>query len=570
MDKDQIISGVKKNAVSIAAGAVALGAVGVMFFYLDPQYEDVRQKTAGSAANVGTIDGLLGQQRPAIRFTAAGTRAEDEQLGVFPTEANINANRAVMDQVKLQSGQLLQQAVDVQVRRFAPLGFASVEAARAVWPLEGDRKSIQRDQFRRDYQRRINADNASDDGQFPAGSIQREVRGTLPPDQADLQARRDALEGRLRAVEPVNDQGQPADPESFAQRLAEEQSKLDSQLKYDRAQAGLMYLEPNTNTSGLSVHPLADAREAPSAADCFDAQVQLWVQETILRNLARANATAVQGRPVEEQNLLNAPVKHVAFLRVPEALSDQGPVLGSSSSSSEAPASPVDGGYGGGYGGYGGEFGGYGDPGGGGGPPQGASPTTPAGPGTVVRRGGGSGAAAPPAGTEGEAPAGGTETGLPVDAAATITPNYKYSVSGRPLHTGLYDLMQFNVTLRCEAQAVPYVLNQLQRDSFVTVLNVGLTNVDLAVAAAKGYVYGPRPVVELQLQCEMMFLRPWLSSLMPADVALTLKERTSDGSVTADESADPAAAPAGPSGDPYGGDPYGGGGYGGYGGEFGG
>jgi hypothetical protein len=124
------------------------------------------------------------------------------------------------------------------------------------------------------------------------------------------------------------------------------------------------------------------------------------------------------------------------------------------------------------------------------------------------------------------------ESALPVDPTAEIVRQYELSPSGRPAHTPFYDLVQFRIKLRCSANAVPYVLKQLQADSFITVLNVGITGVNPAVAAQAGYVYGSQPVVELDLACEMPFLRTWLAGLMPKALQQAL---TATGAPPAEE-----------------------------------
>ena len=124
-------------------------------------------------------------------------------------------------------------------------------------------------------------------------------------------------------------------------------------------------------------------------------------------------------------------------------------------------------------------------------------------------------------GTE-ETPAETTGVELEIEPGAEIPRDFRVSPSGRPLHTPLYDTVQFTMVLRCEAADVPLVLTELQRGSFISVLKVEMTAVDPLVAALQGYYYGERPVVELDLQCEMMFLRPWTVPLMPDGIRQAL------------------------------------------------
>jgi hypothetical protein len=286
--------------------------------------------------------------------------------------------------------------------------------------------------------------------------------------------------------------GEDANGPEFQTRLAQERVKYASQLKYGRARDFLIYIDanpaPGSKGTGLTVHPIAAAAE-PTAVDCFNAQVGLWVQETVGANLLRANQEVVENLPTEQQNLLNAPVKHLLSVDVPPAPFGE---------ASEAPAE--------------------------GAPPEEGAPPVDTGAG--IRRNTGR-PPAEPAEEEGEpaeeeAAAEETESILPVDPTAEIPRQYQLSSSGRPAHTPFYDLVQFRVKLRCAADAVPYVLKQLQSESFLSVLNVGITRVDPAVAARAGYVYGNQPVVELDLACEMPFLRTWMLELMPASLQRSL------------------------------------------------
>ena len=532
MDKQQVIDAIKKNAVSIIAGVVALIAVGVMVFWINGQYASLKAQTEARKAKAGVITSLLAQPRPTIQTSPGGTREDAKNLTVFPTPVVIKNGTEAMDQVKQQSSRLLQRAVDLQASRFVPLRQPDLETAKKNWPLEGDRKRIPRDQFRREYADRINADNRLVDGDFPAGSLQHAVQATVPPTAEDIASRQDALDGQLRAKAPTVG-NQLANPEGFAEQLAEEKLKLEKQLKYERARSHLLYLDLNNAGSGLTVHPIAAARDNPTAAECFDAQIGLWVQETVALNLLRANQEALAGRPPEQRNVTYAPVKHLMWINVPDGLTSQARIA-------DAPAAGGEGAGGGVPSGAG-----FSNPYGGGGPGAGYNPYNPYGGGPPGAGPGATPPAPPPAGLTGGASGGdiggaaptarrrgGSAAPSPADSAsaapavtvpvtpdAKIEPNYKYSVTGRPLHTPLYDLVQFNVNLRCEADQVPYVLKQLQKDSLLTVLNVDVTNVDLAVAAMDGYIYGRKPVVQLDLQCEMAFLRPWLAPLMPTQVA---------------------------------------------------
>lgn len=527
MDKDQVIAGMKKNWVSILLGVVALLAIGVMLFWINGRYDELEQEVEARAGRVQEIRGLLEADRPNLQFTVGGGRTGEENLDVFPTEDVIRSGREVMGAVKEQAGEVLRQAVEMNRR--VPLGQSSYDEARRLWPLEGDRKQVDRERYRREYQQWINYGNGMTGESYPPNTLQGSVNATRPPSREELESKQEGYEMRLLNEVEQDPQGRPLEPEAFRARLETELVVLANQLRYDRALNHLLYIDANGSSSGLTVHPIVDA-ENPTAEDCFNAQVTLWVQEAVAENLLRANVEALGSLSPQEQNILNAPVKHLVYMNVPIGFTDTAAIIRDETTTTDGArgGDPYAGqGYGGGYdGGYqmvdpgiaGGA--GMGTPDMGPPPEQRRTEQRPSDgrSSAAVRRGGGRVTSPDP--EEDQVPA----VEVPVDPAATIERQFEYSPSGRPLHTPFYDVVQFNLTLRCDAASVPYVLNQLQRRSFVTVLNVDMATVDLDVAAEQGYVYGDRPVVELDLQCEMVFLRPWTVPLMPTGLREALLE----------------------------------------------
>ena len=502
MDKQQVIAGLKKNIVSILCGVAALLALGFQFFWVSPRVSSrepnansVKQRVEARRAKAEEINRLLTQQRPHIRFVSGGP---EESLNGFPTRRTIEEGKAAMEVVKSQANQVFETALDVNRR--VPLGWSDYESADADWPLEGEGKAGERDRFKRLYMRYLNADNSQFDpesGSYAEGTLQAMLGGTRPPTQKEMQALEGSLEMMLKNGVPLDDRGNPKDPEDFQKRLAEGRGALAARMKFRRAQLFTMYVDPNgpagpggATTSGFTVHPLGGNAQ-PSPVDCFNAQIGLWVQETVASNLRRANEVALSSLATERRNILLAPVKHLVSITVANAPLGEAKAVG---------------------------------------PAAGGDNGEPVAPPTDVRaiRGGGKAPAEQPQEQPAEqtpAPAEATSP-ITIDPTALIERRYNASPSGRPVNTPFYDLVPFRVTLRCDAQSVAYVLEQLQADSFLTVLNVDLQAVDPASAAQQGYIYGDRPVVQLNLQCEIPFMRTWLVPLMPPGLQLALQERS--------------------------------------------
>jgi len=106
------------------------------------------------------------------------------------------------------------------------------------------------------------------------------------------------------------------------------------------------------------------------------------------------------------------------------------------------------------------------------------------------------------------------QTQAPADPTQPIPPNYAISPTGR-YSNALYDVIQFKLSLVVDAARVPLVLQALSRNRFITVYNTNFTAVDAGQHLVAGYIYGAQPVVQLDLDCEALFLREWTKQYMP-------------------------------------------------------
>ncbi len=566
MAKSDAMDVVKKNAVSIAAGVVALVALAAIFFYVDPQFEDLQAKVTSSANTDKEIRGQISKRREVQSIDREGGRGDGLTLAGFPTRALVADARKMMADIDGQADGVLAEANRVSRRLpllFQPEGpFADQDAyvaafedaferAAEAWPLMGESAASQRDLWLREYRRVINADGSFNDdtGDYPDGTLQASLNATRPPTSESMEIAQDIQARRIEAAEPKDQDGNVLDPTGLETRLQEARQSLARSLKNRRALRHRMYIDESDDSGGLSIHPVAES-EDPTAADVFEAQVQLWVQQEVLAAIARANEIVLRGEPSGGQNVLNAPVKHLVHLNVPEEFITDGPLA----QPDEAPAGGVPGGpgsipgapFGGMPPGFGfGEFGGYpggGFPGGPGGPGGLPDPSAPPAPSGGSSGGSDSGGDSPPAVSDDGISIGGKQvrpgttnepdielTEIPVNPAAQIEPEPLYSPSARKLHTPFYDIVQFNLRMRVAAADLPLVLQQLQTDNFVTVLNVyEMVPIDPLVALREGYIFGNDPVVEVALQCEMVFLREWLEKFMPEETRVELEPWGSD------------------------------------------
>jgi hypothetical protein len=101
----------------------------------------------------------------------------------------------------------------------------------------------------------------------------------------------------------------------------------------------------------------------------------------------------------------------------------------------------------------------------------------------------------------------------------TAVPNVlDVSPSGR-VSNGMYDVLQFSMSLDVDADRVPEILDLLEQGQFLTVISVQYTARDSSERATKGFVYGNARIVTLDLICEKLYLKSWTSKYCPPTAA---------------------------------------------------
>ena len=112
-------------------------------------------------------------------------------------------------------------------------------------------------------------------------------------------------------------------------------------------------------------------------------------------------------------------------------------------------------------------------------------------------------------------------------AAAPVTgdpnaPNYAISPTGR-VSNAMYDVVPFRLVVNIEVDKVPALLAALTRNRLISVRQVeSITPVDAAAEAAKGYMYGNKPIVQVAIGAEELLLRDWTVPFMPESVRKAL------------------------------------------------
>ena len=120
------------------------------------------------------------------------------------------------------------------------------------------------------------------------------------------------------------------------------------------------------------------------------------------------------------------------------------------------------------------------------------------------------------------APVGEPVAALPLtaDSSAPITPKYETNPLGYGSNA-MYDSIRVQMVLRVDASRLPEVLASLSQNHLVKVRNVNFRTVSVGAALLEGYFYsrdGALPLVEVELDCDVLVLRAWLAPYMPEPV----------------------------------------------------
>ena len=106
---------------------------------------------------------------------------------------------------------------------------------------------------------------------------------------------------------------------------------------------------------------------------------------------------------------------------------------------------------------------------------------------------------------------------LPSNPASKITPDFSRNPLGH-VSNEVYDVIPFKISLICEAQTLPQTLTDLTSNRYMMYRRVETLSVDSAVALQQGFLYGNKPVVQVNIDGQYLLLRKFIAPLMPQDV----------------------------------------------------
>ncbi len=301
--------------------------------------------------------------------------------------------------------------------------------------------------------------------------------GGFPPTDDEISKAAEALGAEYAKKIVTNTEGAPINQEQIDTQRQAEVALLPAKLKNKVATESRMYVDPEALMAPQAISP----QKAPNVMEIWYAQATLWVQIDVCRAIAETNANS--------KTIPEAPVKRLVSLTIP-----WGPTMyirgtAPTASPDVSPNAP---------------------------PPVAMQPQF------TRSRPYGSGEGFPQR-MPFNADAGATDLNVGAGTGSNGEPTRQYLVSmtGRNCNK-IYDVIGFTMVVHVDQTQLPFLLQNLSKNRLITVKKVDLLRRDNAELLSQGFVYGPAPIVEVTLECEVLQLREWTVPLMPTTIKTQL------------------------------------------------
>ena len=282
----------KKNILSIVCGVIVIAAVIVYFVWVSGSlYPELDAAAKERKSQYETLNNLLSKSRtlPVIELKSA----EPVPLPVFPTVRVIEQAKQVTAELTKQSNRILELAT--QMNRHEPL-------VPGVFPKPTDTAKIM---FRDVYTRYVNQ------------GIKERLMAANPPTVEDVAKAEQELWDKKYASQIYYVNGVEANREAIDQQYLAEIENLREVLEKQTAENHRCYLDQTAvNTS----QAMKEGTASPPDAQVWFAQMATWVQTDLVDSIAALNDRVLKSKSQDPKawNIINAPVKHVMSVNVPE------------------------------------------------------------------------------------------------------------------------------------------------------------------------------------------------------------------------------------------------------------
>lgn len=284
----------RKNIVSIFCGVVSLLAIVALYWPVGSYYRELQRKADERKNAYQSLKGILDRQRfkPIIKLQETAP----EPLDMFPTQAVIDKGKAVMEQIRRESAQVFQTAV--QLNEHQPLVPGSLPHGRTTHAIE----------FRRKYN--LAMDLKLDEARAESYLLKM-MRAGLRPSELEIQAETKRVEESIRSKTAYGPNNQPLNSAQIEAELAQELPKVADRLKRSVAEKCQVYVD-DTSLDPYQLLIGSGPGVPPEPSIIYVAQVGLWIHEDVARSIAAANKGA--------RNVTESAVKHVVKIDLPETL----------------------------------------------------------------------------------------------------------------------------------------------------------------------------------------------------------------------------------------------------------
>jgi|tagenome__1003787_1003787.scaffolds.fasta_scaffold20868122_2 hypothetical protein len=282
---------VKKNILSIVCGVIAIAAVVAYFVYVNGSvYPDLEREAKSRETQYNTLVNLIGKNRslPVVKLD----KADASPLPTYPTPPVIERAKQITGKLTGQAKQILAAAVLMNQR--PPL-------VQGVFPNPSDTTKFA---FRDAY------------ADFILKDIPKRLNAASPPTLEDVSNAEQKLWDDQYAPKIFFVNGVEANREAVNQEFMTAVGNLREKLQRETAEQHQVYLDQNAVKTNDA---LWQTEVSPPTPQVWYAQTALWVQTDIVDSIAALNNKILQGvKKKEDRNILNAPIKHIQTIEVPQ------------------------------------------------------------------------------------------------------------------------------------------------------------------------------------------------------------------------------------------------------------
>lgn len=256
---------IKKNAVSIACGIVAIFAmIAVLVWPLPGWFDSLQAKLDASKSDHATIKSLMSQ--PFMKPILDPSTTEAEKLGQFPNEAAIKAGIAIVAKLKEQTAAMEKMAIEINQHRPLVPGALPLKRGNAYG------------EFKLRYYERLEY-------------LKKFMNAVTAPTQEEVAAEAERLKVEDYEKRYVKVAGAITNQQEVDAVYAAHVARLPEEMRKARAKQATVFLnDSKTMNCCQGIIPPPESAEYPADANAvWAAQLTLWLQEDIVQAIADTN-----------------------------------------------------------------------------------------------------------------------------------------------------------------------------------------------------------------------------------------------------------------------------------------